>query len=381
MKRFISYRQLVSEYSVRARLRLNILNVALRVYRNPVIAVQTLKKLICLKDKVKGNSGIAKLARVGTRYYWSISAAAWPSPAFNHFIANELHRIKAFQKSTHLQTMIFSITNRCPLKCEHCYEWNNLSAKDILSTEELLYILQKVQNYGISNIQFSGGEPLVRFDALIQLLNAARPGTELWILTSGFGLSLHKAIELKQAGLSGVVISLDHWSEDLHNQFRKHEKSFSSAIEAIQNAKQAGLAVALSLCASREFVTIDNLQKYYRFAHEKGVDIVRILEPRQVGHYQDQSVELDTCHLDILQEFYLETINSPGYWNMPIIDYTVYHQRLYGCFGAGDRYLYIDSRGDVHACPFCQGAAGNALVDDMETCIKKLQIRGCHKYH
>jgi MoaA/NifB/PqqE/SkfB family radical SAM enzyme len=336
---------------------------------------------MCLRASIQGNSRIAKLARVGTKYYWSISAAAWPSPAFNHFISNELHRIKAHQKSTQLQTMIFSITNRCPLECEHCYEWNNLSAQDILSTEELLHILQKVQNYGVSNIQFSGGEPLVRFDALIQLITATRAETELWVLTSGFGLSLPKARALKKAGLSGVVISLDHWSEDLHNQFRNHEKSFSSALEAIGNAKQAGLAVALSLCASRDFVSKDNLEKYYRLAHEMGVDIVRILEPRQVGHYTGLSVELDTAHLDILHKFYLETINSPGYWHMPIIDYTVYHQRLHGCFGAGDRYLYIDSRADVHACPFCQGAAGNALIDEIEACINKLQIRGCHKYH
>lgn len=35
----------------------------------------------------------------------------------------------------------------------------------------------------------------------------------------------------------------------------------------------------------------------------------------------------------------------------------IYHgnyQRSHGCLGAASRYIYIDSTGRVHACPFCQ---------------------------
>ncbi len=55
-------------------------------------------------------------------------------------------------------------------------------------------------------------------------------------------------------------------------------------------------------------------------------------------------------------------------------------QRQVGCLGAGNRYMYIDSKGDIHACPFCQGAAGNALNDSLEEAIARLKKNGCHMF-
>ena len=65
---------------------------------------------------------------------------------------------------------------------------------------------------------------------------------------------------------------------------------------------------------------------------------------------------------------------------MPIVSFPGYHQRRIGCFGAGDRYLYMDSNGDLHACPFCQYKVGNALFDDLSESINELRKIGCHKF-
>ena len=40
--------------------------------------------------------------------------------------------------------------------------------------------------------------------------------------------------------------------------------------------------------------------------------------------------------------------------------YHGYHQNRIGCF-AGSRSIYIDSVGDVHACPFCHTKSYNIL--------------------
>ena len=123
----------------------------------------------------------------GRKYYWSITSTGWPSSAFDHFVLGEFHKIRPIHSQfANLQTIIFSITNRCPLKCEHCYEWNNIAGREILSLQELLKILNKFQDYGVSNIQFSGGEPLNCFDDLIDLISAVKPETDTWILTSGY---------------------------------------------------------------------------------------------------------------------------------------------------------------------------------------------------
>ncbi|MBN2828893.1 MAG: radical SAM protein, partial [Candidatus Cloacimonetes bacterium] len=367
--------------SVRFRLRMNIIRLALSVYRSPITSFQVLLSVIKKKRSIQGDNGNAKFAYANGRYFWTIASTGWPSKAFDKFILGELNKVKPYGGKEHiLQTMIFSITSRCPLKCEHCYEWNNLSAKETLSLDDLSLIMRKFQDYGICNIQFSGGEPLTRFEDLLYLIKNADKDTEMWILTSGFGLTSEKAQLLQQAGLSGVVISLDHWDESKHNEFRKHKDSYKWAMEAAHNAHEADLVVAFSLCAGREFVSEDNLNRYMQLAKDSDVSIVRILEPRKTGHYEGQDIELNQEQIAILDRFYLKTMSDPLYKKMPILEYVGHHQRKIGCFGGGDRYLYVDSKADVHACPFCQGAVGNALTDPLTPLIERLKQIGCHKF-
>lgn len=366
---------------VMLRINLRIFTIALQAYHSPLVAIQVLRSLIAKKQAIIGHVSNLRLVRANGRYFWSIAATGYPSLAFDTLIRNELNKIRPFlHHNRFLQSIIFSITARCPLKCDHCYEWNNLSQGEFLSLDELKLILHKVQDYGVTNIQLSGGEPLTRFDDLIALLEYARPGTDFWILTSGFGFTSEKAERLRDAGLAGVVISLDHHNEQAHNLFRHNENSYRWVLEAAQNARKAGLVVAFSLCASREFVSPENLQRYMLLAKRCGASMVRILEPRKVGHYEGKEIELDARQTGMLTVCYLRNIHEPSMKAMPIIEYSGYYQRKYGCFGAGDRSLYIDSKGDVHGCPFCHGAVGNALTDSLPSLVQKLRDIGCHKY-
>ena len=65
---------------------------------------------------------------------------------------------------------------------------------------------------------------------------------------------------------------------------------------------------------------------------------------------------------------------------MPLVDYPGLGQRRDGCWGAGDRYLFVDADGGVHACPFCRGTAGNCLAESLGALRGRLRVRGCHVY-
>jgi radical SAM protein with 4Fe4S-binding SPASM domain len=53
---------------------------------------------------------------------------------------------------------------------------------------------------------------------------------------------------------------------------------------------------------------------------------------------------------------------------------------MLGCFGAGNRYLYIDPNGDVHACPFCRGKQGNMLEETFPEIVEKIKKAGCREF-
>ena len=97
-------------------------------------------------------------------------------------------------------------------------------------------MVQQFQELSVVQLQFSGGEPLLRMPALLSLLQTARPGTDFWVITSGHLLTLENARALKQAGLTGVTINLDHINPHLHNQFRGFANAYNWLEKAAANA-------------------------------------------------------------------------------------------------------------------------------------------------
>ncbi|MCX6303249.1 MAG: radical SAM protein [Bacteroidia bacterium] len=358
---------------------LTILILSLKINPNPFKAVRLLRSLIRERVTIHGNEGGIKAVKAGKKYFWSTNVPGWPSEAFNHFIYNEFQRIHSPLES-HLQTIFLGITNVCPLNCIHCFESENLSDKDNLSLEELVNIMEKINNHGIRHIHLSGGEPLSRFDDMIELLRFSGNTKEFWINTSGFGLTREKAFVMKQNGITGAIISLDDWDEKKHNAFRKNDKSYFWVKEAVRNCNEAGIIVCLALCCIREFATEENLDRYLQLAKEMGAVFVRIMEPVKVGRFSGKDVQLDQFQIGIIDRFMLSRNSDPAYAGYPIIQFPGHHQRRSGCQGAGNRYLYIDSNGQFHSCPFCRKPLGNALTESLDFGIAQARAAGCHLF-
>jgi MoaA/NifB/PqqE/SkfB family radical SAM enzyme len=360
----------------------HILFLAFLQEANPVKALQNFRKVAAKRAKIQGYKAIPRYIKLEGKYFFAEHIPGWPSGAFRSFFEAELLRAQTdVPPKPMLNTAIFSITSRCGLQCSHCFEWDNLDKGEHLHTGELLIILEKLKPLGLTHIQFGGGEPLVRFNDLLLLIENAKANMDCWILTSGFGLTREKALKLKMAGLKGASISLDHWSEEGHNKFRNHHQSYSWVKEAVKNCRDTGILVSLAFCARKEFVNRENLENYYHLAKEWGAGFIKILEARRVGRYKDKDEELDTEQIKLLIDFYLQSYTSPAWNRYPIVMYPGFDQRQVGCLGAGNRYLYIDSKGEIHACPFCHGSAGNATKVLFDEAIPKLRNHGCHVFH
>ncbi len=361
-------------------IRLNVIFIAFRLYINPLKVIGVLRKLEYLRRQYMGDQKATKLFKIDGRYYWDMHAPGWPSAAFDKYTEGEMNRIFPFRPvADYLNSMIFAITKKCPLQCQHCYEWDILNDKESLSLNDLKTIVKKFQNRGkgVAQIQFSGGEPLSRYEDIIELLRIAKSDTDYWLVTSGYKLTKRKAEYLKSSGLRGIAISLDHSDAAKHNTFRGSGDSFSWVLKAIQNAHDANLVVILSLCATKEFVSRVNLMQYASLAKRLGASYILIIEPRAVGRYAEKNVALTSMQEMILEEFYLKMNFDPDYSDMPAVSYHGYHQRRIGCFGGGNRYVYVNTNGELQVCPFCQKKYGNVLTDSIDVCTDKMNKNGC----
>jgi MoaA/NifB/PqqE/SkfB family radical SAM enzyme len=334
-----------------------------------------------LRDAFYGPRRPQKIACVAGRYYREYHVPGWPGTAHSRYVAATIARLLPTPPpSAPLHTVYLAVTKKCPLSCDHCFEWDALNQPEKLSRADLHELVSRFQARHVTQIFFTGGEPLLRVPDLVAVLEQAQPDTDFWVITSGFHFTQANAQRLKAAGLTGVVVSLDHHEPARHNAFRGSAQAYENALRAVAHAHAAGLVVCLSLCVTREFTTEANLLAYAQLARQLGVAFIKVLEPRAVGHYAGHDVALRPAQTALLDVFYEKLTYDPAYHDWPIVYYYGYHQRRMGCAGAADWFLYVDTDGDLHACPFCQQKSGSALGPDLDEGIVRVRGAGCQAF-
>ncbi|MFI5187636.1 MAG: radical SAM protein [Chitinophagales bacterium] len=354
--------------------------VALKKFRNPFTAFQRLKQLKNLRDQYRNQHPPVKYSVIHDRYFVNYNTPAWPSKAFDRYVTHLFNRADDDQHIS-LNTVVFAITKKCGFQCEHCCEWENLNKPEVLSKEDLLLIIRRFQQLGVSQVQLSGGEPLNRFHDVLFLLDNVSSGTDFWLYTTGYQLTAEKARLLKKYGLRGITISVDNCDEEAHDKFRGKKGSYQRALQAAQYAGQAGLAVCFSLCATKQFISAENLMRYAEVAKNAGASFIQVLEPKAVGHYAGHDVILSGHHQKMLEEFSEKLNYETAYSSYPIITYHGHYSRRIGCSGSAKDYLYVDTDGDIHNCPFCQRKLFSALNGSLIDHIAEMKRKGCSLYN
>ena len=361
------------------QIKLGLLVFLFKRYKNPLTFFKVLKGIAAFKSRFTIGQKIPKLAMVDGKVYMNCNVSGFPSPFFFNPMEMEARKTLNLPNTLLEQQSAVQIafTKKCPLNCEHCFEGDILNQKETLTLEDLQKIISKLQSAGIPMIQFAGGEPMNRLADLLILLKTAKKTSDFAIYTSGYKLTQENARALKEAGLTSVLLSIDHYLPDKHNAFRRNDKVFAWAMEAAKSAVDAKLVLTFIVCVTREFCTRENLLNYMKFANENGAAFVEFLEPRSVGNYKGKDVMLRPFELDILDDFFLEVNTKKEHKHLPILVYPGYQQRTIGCAGGGSKYLYIDTDGYINACPYCRNKKTHILEDTHEQSIAEMRQEGC----
>ena len=111
-----------------------------------------------------------------------------------------------------------SVTDRCNLRCIYCMPSEGvplIAHGDLLSYEEICAVVQAAAELGVTKVRLTGGEPLVRsqLPKLVRMLSRIEAIDEISLTTNG-ALLKNYAMELKEAGLKRVNVSLDTLKAD-----------------------------------------------------------------------------------------------------------------------------------------------------------------------
>ena len=184
-----------------------------------------------------------------------------------------------------------SLTDVCNLRCTYCMPAEGvpwLARENILSTEELVRVAEVAAALGIVEVRLTGGEPLLRRDAVdvvrqMAAIEGENGPLEVSMTTNALRL-VKLAGPLAEAGLARVNISLDTIRAERFAELTRRDR-LQDVLDGIDAAIDAGFApIKLNAVAMRD-VNDDELVDLVRFAVDKGCEI-RFIEqmPLDAGH-------------------------------------------------------------------------------------------------
>ncbi len=148
--------------------------------------------------------------------------------------------------------VIWNITNRCNLLCDHCYMAADAHAlPDQLSDEEAIALVDQMGAGGLPALFLSGGEPMVRPSFWDILERARGHGIRVTVSTNCTLVDRDVARRLKSNGIDWIATSL-YGPEEFHDAMVGVPGTHAKVIGAIRTLREEGVGVALKTAVSRE---------------------------------------------------------------------------------------------------------------------------------
>jgi len=167
---------------------------------------------------------------------------------------------------------VWNFTNKCNLRCRHCYQdAGGRGLPDELTREERLRLVDEMGEAYVSMVSFAGGEPLMDADLWPVLERCRRWGIHTSIATNGSLITKEAAARLAATGVKYVEVSLDSVHPERHDAFRGHPGAWERTVRGMRNVvEQEGLRLGIAMCVSQR--NIDEVEDMLRFAVEIGAN-------------------------------------------------------------------------------------------------------------
>lgn len=250
-----------------------------------------------------------------------------------------------------------SLTDACNLRCVYCMpeDMTFQQRSQLMSDEELLYLVKIAASLGVTKIRLTGGEPTIR-PGIVELVReiAATPGVKDVAMTTNAILLDKLARPLAEAGLKRVNISIDTLDAEKFHRITRWGH-LDDVWRGIYAAEEAGLTpIKLNAVVVRHFNDGKDMLDLAQLTVENDWE-VRFIEMMPFGEVSDfqQSNVVPYAEMKQRIEAHFGPLEEAGY------DY-VDPSRPFRIQGAMGTLGFISSVTE----PFCQGCGRVRLTAD-----------------
>lgn len=212
-----------------------------------------------------------------------------------------------------------SLTDRCNLRCQYCMPAEGLDwmpTEESLTDDEVVRLVRiGVEHLGVTDVRFTGGEPLLRrgLPQIIAATAALAPRPRIAITSNGLGLK-HTAQALADAGLDRVNISLDTTEPERFAEMTRRDR-WHDVVAGLEAAQKAGLGPIKVNAVLMRGHNDDEAAELLAWCNERGYQL-RFIEQMpldaQHGWDREQMVTADEILSELLTHHRLTPLDGRG---------------------------------------------------------------------
>lgn len=199
-----------------------------------------------------------------------------------------------------------SVTDRCDLRCTYCMPQRMafLPRAEVLGLGELDRLAAAFIRKGVRKLRLTGGEPLVRKDAMtlvggLSRFLASGALDELTLTTNGTRLARHAA-DLARCGVRRVNVSLDSLNPETYARITRGGR-LDEVVAGIAAALAAGIAVKINAVALRDD-NLDDLVGLAEWAHARGAALT-VIEVMPMGSVEVERIDQHVPMIEVRRLF------------------------------------------------------------------------------
>lgn len=277
--------------------------------------------------------------------------------------------------NTKFLSLHFEVTNKCNLRCQHCYNIKYLQdGADELTTEQAKLVIDRAIEQGCEDIGFSGGEPFARKD-ILGLIEYVKD-YPIHILTNG--LLLTEEILDKINSFGDLLIEFRVSLDGLEGNKCLRGVSYELVIEKIKLLIKKGFIVTVNTMVTKD--SIMELDDMYELLKTIGIDRWRIDFIFNSGNANTNHIDNNilVSRLDKIKDIIVKYVSEKPTFELDVnkmfrsafllsarhINYTL-TSRPCAYQGA----LTVRPNGNVSFCPSMEMTHGNILTDKIDDIV------------
>lgn len=324
---------------------------------SPLRFVQFARRLKLFLSKLDHN----KPFRLGNGIRLDLYVPTFPSRAFYHGCQKFLE----FENLPPCVTVLISVTAACRFACEHCYQRFD-RGRDV-PVEMLEELVRRLQDRGVAFFNIEGGEPFLVFERLKRVLGAIDSRSEVWVNSTGDGITVERLRELRARNLTAVMFSLHTADPERLNGFMGSPTAWETLTRGVAACHEAGVPVTFNTCLGRESFHNGEFEAVMEKARELGGCLVQLIQPKPAGAWLEAGpAKFSRADFEQLERLVHKYNHDPRYASYPAIAAQVLEEDAsrFGCTAGGVDRFYINAKGDVQPCEFLNISFGNILQED-----------------